>query len=183
MVSFICLFNLVKPRDRALFVRHYLLTYKMLKPANPLLSLPVEIILQILSFLDSQTTLVLLSTTRNFRIHHLLPKIAFPPDITYKNEIFEFRQNLVLCDKLGCQQSDRCLTTVLPIYYHSLQPKTKQTVAYFEIEIIENCLDAEMRIGLVNNDWDFERPPGSLVDSVGYISKDGHIAVVTGFDR
>lgn len=166
-----------------------------LKPQISLKLLPVEILLQILRFLGSDDTLALLSTTKSMRIPHLLPKIRLSPDSSLQNDIISFNQtgnyNFLLCDEVEpasdyfpfgrrkglYKQTDRTIISVLPIHFYATAE-----IFYFEIQVVDASDDAEMRIGLVESKWDLCRPPGSMVDSVGFICRDGHIAVGTGYD-
>ncbi|KAJ3270390.1 hypothetical protein HDV01_007856 [Terramyces sp. JEL0728] len=161
-------------------------------------TLPVELTLEILLWLDGIDLYKFLSTCKSYRkLIPFIPKLQYPENVSIKKSSINYTQNgaglhLPLVDEIlppapnypqgrmvGLRtKGDRCIISRLPLGIQSSGWTTSNPyqAIYFEVEIMKGN-GLPFRIGLVGDDWDMKRPPGSLPNSVGYCSVDGYISI------
>jgi hypothetical protein len=80
-------------------------------------------------------------------------------------------------------QGDRTIVSKawFGVQQHQWHQQSPYQALYFEVEIVNGS--GPMRIGLVHQDWDKTRPPGSLQGSIGYCSDDGNLSIGSKYDE
>lgn len=167
--------------------------------------LPMELVYQIIEFFDLYSLHKFSQTCKKFRTTRSradMDEIKTPDDvIVSSNQVIKFNQQgpdlLVHREdsieepnlenpfgkRVGIRfQGDRCIISKYPLKLQSMKWKsfTCDQVIYFEVTVLS---DSEtMRIGLVHQDWDLSRPPGSSEKSIGYCSDDGHLSIGNKYD-
>jgi hypothetical protein len=167
-------------------------------------SLPVELVQEIIGYLDPSSLYQLCRVAKNLR--SFIPSLAqfhAPSDVFPQKNRIRFQQKgahhhftridaiekpsdqFPMGRRVGMRASgDRCIVGQAWLGSQSLSwtHSTNYQVLYFEVKVLWCALDCNMRIGLVHDQWEFYRPPGSLEHSVGYCSDDGTLSIGSRYD-
>ena len=167
--------------------------------------LPIEILHEIFMFLNPKSQQKLNNVCRKFKRTKVHFKNKLPADVVQKSNVTVFQQegqDLLFVRVNGIDKptstyplgrrrgvrtfGDRCVVSEVPLAYQQRTwGKTVEGQAvYFEVKVLETTNPLQsMRIGVVHQDWDQTRPPGSLNGSIGFCSTDGSISTGSVYDE